>query len=548
MRHRLFQTGVRVAAALCVLVCLPIRAWCAPPAEGQAAAANAVFESAVALHAQNHVDELVFARWKQVGEQPARLCSDAVFVRRAFLDIIGTLPTAEEARAFLASNDAHKRSNLVDALLEREEFADYWSLRWSDTLRIKAEFPINLWPNAAQGYHHWIREALHDDKPYDQFARELLTSSGSNFRVAPVNFYRAMQGRDPKSIASTVALTWMGTRAESWPTQKLDQMSVFFAHVGYKSTMEWKEEIVFFDSAGMAGASKRTDAELAAVALPRAAVLPDGTHVQLEADTDPREVFANWLTTPGNPYFARAIVNRVWYWLMGRSLTADPDEIAGGTPPEDPALLNYLAGELEHNHYSLKLIYREILTSEVYQLSSLPRGEAERSRAHFASYAPRRLDAEVLIDALCQTTGTSEDYSSAIPEPYTYMPAGQRAIGLPDGSISSAFLEQFGKPARDTGLQSERNNSFTDSQRLHMLNSSHILNKLQKGPAMLALESSARNPEELVNSLYLTFLSRYPTAEERAVALKRLAAGNRNDGATDLAWAIVNSTEFLYRH
>jgi hypothetical protein len=305
---------------------------------------------------------------------------------------------------------------------------------------------------------------------------------------------------------------------------------------------------VFFDAAGTAGAEKRSDAELAAIALPRAAVLPDGGRVQLDADTDPRTVFANWLTAAGNPYFAKAIVNRVWYWLMGRSITADPDEIAGAAPPEDPALLNYLAGELEHNHYSLKLIYREILTSEVYQLSALPRGNAEQSRTHFASYAPRRLDAEVLIDALCQTTGTSEEYSSAIPEPYTYMPVGQRAIGLPDGSISSAFLEQFGKPARDTGVQSERNNSFTDAQRLHMLNSSHILNKLQKGPAMLALESGARNPDELVTSLYLTFLSRYPTADERALALKRLGAGNRNDASLDLAWGMVNSTEFLYRH
>ncbi|MDR3736215.1 MAG: DUF1553 domain-containing protein [Acidobacteriaceae bacterium] len=504
------------------------------------------FESSAAIVGQNHIDELLFVQWKQLGIQPARLSSDAVFVRRAYLDVIGTLPTAQEARDFLQSTNPHKRSDLIDALLEREEFADYWALRWSDTLRIKAEFPINLWPNAAQSYHHWVRESLHEDKPYDQFARELLTASGSDFRVAPVNFYRAMQNKDQQTIAQTVALTFMGTRAENWPPPQLAQLAVFFSHVGYKSTREWKEEIVFFDAAGDAGAVKRTPAQLTAISLPRSAVLPDGKSVQLEADSDPRVVFANWLTSPANPWFSKAAVNRVWFWLMGRALTGDPDEINGGAP-ENAALLDYLSQELVRNHYSLKLIYREILTSETYQLSSLPRDRVARSREHFASYASRRLDAEVLIDALCQITGTSEDYSSAIPEPYTFMPVGQRAISLPDGSITSAFLEQFGKPSRDTGLQSERNNSFTAAQRLQLLNSSQIQKKLQ-GDAMQQMVRNAKNSDELITSLYLTILSRTPSPEERAVALKRFQQGAQRDAAVDVAWALINSTEFLYRH
>jgi hypothetical protein len=178
----------------------------------------------------------------------------------------------------------------------------------------------------------------------------------------------------------------------------------------------------------------------------------------------------------------------------------------------------------------------------------LPQGDAAKSRAHFASYSPRRLDAEVLIDALCQVTGTSEDYSSAIPEPFTFMPQGQRAISLPDGSITSSFLEQFGKPARDTGLESERNNSPTDAQRLHMLNSSHIQKKIQQGPALQNLISNAKSGDDLINSLYLTFLSRTPSAEERVIAKQRLQSGSRRDAVTDLAWAMINSTEFLYRH
>lgn len=507
-----------------------------------------VFEAPTALAPQNRIDELVFAHWKQVGVEPSRLCSDAVFVRRAYLDVIGTLPTAAEAQEFLADTDPRKHSHLIDELLERDEFADYWAMRWSDALRIKAEFPIELWPNAAQSYHHWVRESLHEEMPYDEFARELLTASGSNFLVAPANFYRAMQDKAPKTIARNVALTFMGTKAENWPPGKLDQMAVFFSHVGYKPTREWKEEIVFFDPVGEEGGVKRTAAELAAVSLPRMAVLPDDKRVRLDGDEDPRKVFSNWLTASDNPWFSRAIVNRVWYWLMGRGLTADPDEAGPNAAVENAALVNYLQQELVRSHFNLKQFYRLILTSETYQLSSLPQGDAAKSRAHFASYSPRRLDAEVLIDALCQVTGTSEDYSSAIPEPFTFMPEGQRAISLPDGSITSSFLEQFGKPSRDTGLQSERNNSPTDAERLHMLNSSHIQKKIQQGPALQDLLRNAKSGDELINSLYLTILSRMPSADERAIAKQRLQTGARRDAVTDLAWAMINSTEFLYRH
>jgi len=458
------------------------------------------------------------------------------------------LPTQVETQRFLADTAPQKRSRLIDELLERDEFADYWAMRWSDALRIKAEFPINLWPNAAQGYHHWVRESLHEDKPYDQFARELLTASGSNFLEPQANFYRAMQDKSPRTIARTVALTFMGTKAESWPPEKLDQMAVFFSHVGYKSTREWKEEIVFFDPTGEAGGSKRTAAELAAVSLPRTAVLPDGKRVQLDGDVDPRKVFADWLTAPDNPWFSRAVTNRIWYWLMGRAMTDDPDETGPKAKVENAALLDYLQQELVRSHFNLKQIYRLILTSQAYQLSSLPQGNVANSRAHFASYAPRRLDAEVLIDAICQVTGTSEDYTSAIPEPYTFMPEGTRAIRLPDGSISSAFLEQFGKPARDSGLQSERNNSPTDAQRLHMLNSSHIQKKIQQGPALLELIRTAKSNDDLINALYLTILSRTPSVDERGIAKQRLQTGGKRDAVTDLAWAMLNSTEFLYRH
>ena len=221
---------------------------------------RAPYESADPPLARDAVDRAVFGALKTQGVTPARLSSDAVFVRRVYLDVIGTLPTADEARAFIDDRDASKRSALIDRLLDRDEFADYWAMKWCDMLRVKSEFPINLWPNAVQAYHRWIRTAIRDNVPYDRFARELLTASGSNFRDPAVNFYRAVQSREPSAIASAVALTFMGARAEAWPKARLDGMAAFFSQIGYKPTGEWKEEIVYFDPAfapAAAGASAR---------------------------------------------------------------------------------------------------------------------------------------------------------------------------------------------------------------------------------------------------------------------------------------------------
>jgi len=511
---------------------------------GEPGSFNPIYESPSALTAQNRVDELLLTDWHKSGATPARPCSDAVYVRRAFLDVIGTLPTTAETLSFLNNPSPAKRAALIEILLKRDEFADYWTLRWSDTLRIKAEFPINLWPNAAQTYHHWVREQIAANTPYNKFAYALLTTSGSDFYDAPVNFYRAMQNRKPEGIAQTVALTFMGTRSENWKPERLAQMAKFFYCVNYKATWEWKEEIVYFDPARQADPKSN----FTPLALPCMATLPDGKKMELDADHDPRLLFATWLTSPGNAWFSRAVVNRVWFWLMGAPLTVNADEIESGGKVTSSPLLDYLASELERADYDLLHIYRLILTSGAYQLSSLPQGDAMMARAQFASYAPRRLDAEVLIDALCQISGTSEDYSSAIPEPYTFMPPGQRAISLPDGSISSAFLEQFGKPARDTGLQNERNNTPTDAQRLYMLNSSHIQKKIQQGPRVQKTVADAKSPDDLVDRLYLMILSRHPSDSERATALAQLKSGSKNDSVTDLAWALVNTTEFLYRH
>jgi len=505
-------------------------------------AATGVYECDASLKPECKIDELVFAKLQELNILPARVCSDEVFVRRVFLDVIGTLPTAQEAENFILDRHPDKRRALIDRLLERPEFADYWAMKWGDVLRIKAEFPINLWPNAAQAYHHWVRGCLERDVRYDKFARDLLTASGSNFAVPEVNFYRALQSKDPPGIAQTVALTFMGARIEKWPKPKRDELAAFFSNVGYKSTGEWKEEIVYFNRA-----STNT---LAVTSAPKRVTFPDGTSVVVSPNEDPRAVFADWLTNPKNPWFARAAVNRVWSWLSGRGIIQESDDIRPDNPPVNPALLAYLENELVSSNFDLKHIYRLILNSKTYQLSAIPSSKDPIAAANFAFYPLRRLDAEVLIDAVDQITGTTETYSSAIPEPYTFIPSGERSIALPDGSITSSFLEMFGRSPRDTGLESERNNRASAEQRLHWLNSSHIQRKLEDS-SLLKLQMQAKEtPRQIATGSYLTILSRFPTEKELRIAEAYFQTTNtvKRDAAIDLAWALFNSPEFLYRH
>ena len=555
---------------------------------------TSVFECAVTPPPVTPIDKLVAANLAKLGVQPL-LCSDAVFVRRAFLDVIGTLPTAQEARDFIQDADlANKRRKLIDSLLDRPEFADFWAMRWGDVLRIKAEFPVNLWPNAAQAYHRWLRSAIASNKPYDRFARELLTSSGSNFRVGPVNFYRAIQNRTPDGIAAAVALTLMGTRTETWPADRLAGMAAFFSRLGYKPTNEWKEEHVFWDPLGSSTTPGNTAPGRPAIAPPppppakdlgspdppaaakppvdappippppHAAIFPDGKTVELPPDRDPRDVFAAWLITPQNPWFARNACNRMWAWLLGRGIIHEPDDIRPDNPPSNPALLTYLESELIASHYDLKHLMRIILNSQTYQSSAMPRFPSPEAAANFASYPLRRMDAEVLIDAINKITGATDLYTSAIPEPFTYIPEGQPAITLPDGSITSPFLTLFGRSARATGMVAERDNKPLPAQWLHLLNSSNIQQKLEKSANLKSLLDPTRKPPAIIEDLYLTILSRFPTPEEittiegygQTLPVKPVAGKppapptivKRREDWQDIAWSLLNSTEFLFLH
>ena len=493
---------------------------------------------------QGRIDELVFARLKQLGIEPARPCSDGVFVRRAYLDVIGTLPTADEAEQFLRDTDPGKRGKLIDRLLGRDELADYWAMKWCDVLRVKSEFTINLWPNAVQAYHRWIRTSLRENLPYDRFVRELLTASGSNFRRPPVNFYRAVQSKEPQAVAQAVALSFMGVRPEGLAKERWTGMAVFFSQIEYRPTGEWKEEIVAFDL-------RKALADAASGTAPTG-VFPDGTSVRLTPDRDPREVFTDWLLAPKNPWFARNIANRIWAWLMGRGIIHEADDIRPDNPPSNPELLAYLEQQLVASRYDLKHLYRLILNSTTYQLSWIAASKHPQAAAQFACYPLRPLEAEVLIDAVCQITGTTEHYSSQIPEPFTFIPEDQRSIALADASISSAFLETFGRSPRDTGLLSERNTRPTAAQRLHLLNSSHVRQKLERSPKLEPLLRVQKGgTRDAVVRLYLTFLSREPTEDELKIVQDHGGRGSgRGPGGplSDIAWALINSDEFFHRH
>ena len=530
---------------------------------------------------KNYIDKLLLDSWEKQNIKPAKTSSDAVFLRRVYIDLIGTIPTINESRKFLADKNIDKRSNLIDQLLERKEFAQYWSLKWCDILRVKSEFPINLWPNAVQAYNYWIWEAIQNNMPYDKFARKLLTSSGSNFRDPPVNFYRALQDKTPLGFAKVAALTFMGTRLNSWSESNRKEFEKLFSRIGRKRTDEWKEEIIYLNPAPVDDIS---------------ATMPDGTILKISQNQDPRIVFADWLIRPDNRWFTQAAVNRVWFWFFNRGIVHEPDDfkptkhifgglfsflggskkqLNKGNPASNPELLDYLATYFVKSGYDFKKLCRLITNSATYQQSCIPAGGIEKADKYFAVYPIRRLDAEVLIDALSYLGNVQPKYMSVIPEPFTYIPRELRTITLSDGSISSSFLETFGRPARDSGLLMERNNQTTYSQRLFLLNSPIVLWKVSNSQKMKNILREAKwKPEKIVNGIYLLILSRNATEKEyktivatynelfkpsskkgnKKISKKERKKENKKRGkriyqmASGLLWTLVNSKEFLFQH
>ena len=457
-----------------------------------------------------------------VAKPAGEVCNDETFIRRVYVDVIGATPTVDEVLDFLNDSRADKRARLIDKLMAHPSFADYQAMHWCDVLRVKAEFPINLWPNGAAVYHRWLRDAVLKNKPYDEFARELLTASGSNFRNPPANFYRAAQAKDSYTLAEAAALTFMGSRTESWTAEQQQEIRKFFAHVAFKETAEWKEEIVYWDRQP----PKQTTA-----------TLPDGKVVSLSADRDPRKVFADWLITAENPWFARAAANRVWFWLTGVGIVHEPDDFHPDNPPSNPQLLDLLAQEFIASGYDLQQLYRLILTSRTYQQQS-------------PGYHIRPLDAETLQDTFCRIFGTEVSYSSDVPEPFTYVPSWQSTVSLADGSMTSPFLMTFGRPSRDSGREADRPQESTESQRMFLINSTEINGWIEKSWLLRVLPMDSRNRDLSLQYLWLEVLSRYPTEAElrKADELFGRQTDSTQARTQDLIWMLINTKEFSSRH
>ena len=447
-------------------------------------------------------------------------CRDEVFLRRAYLTVTGALPSTQEATQFLNSKNPDKREVLIDKLLDSELMLKFMQMHWGDILRVKSEFPSNLWPNGVQAYNRWIYEQLLHNVPYDKMVRELLLSEGSNFRSPAVNFYRGFQKRTSKNFYANINLLFLGQR------EYTDNGYHCFSQIQFKSTKEWKEEIIYLDY------HKELPWE--------DVVLSDGTQLKPQADTDWREEYVNWLTSTKNRRFAEVMVNRMWYWVFGKGIVHEPDDWRAENKPSDPKLLGELTDYFISNKFDMKALLRRILLSEQFNSKAAPEG----------FYEPQRLPAEVIVDALASVTGLWKEYHSRVPEPFTFYPQKTRATHLGDATVSSSELELFGKVSRDVSLESQRNNSITARQLLYLMNSNELERRIRKSYWLQQICQNSGNITNLANAITLRTLSRRATAQE--IALYREYREDNslslNELAYDIMWTQINSNEFLYNH
>ena len=447
-------------------------------------------------------------------------CSDEVFLRRAYLAVTGSLPTAQTCERFLDDDNFNKRERLVSRLVNSELSFKYMQMHWGDILRIKSEFPSNLWPNGVQVYNRWIYEQLMNNVPYDKMVRELLLSEGSNFRSPAVNFYRGFQQRTPENFYKNINLLFLGNR------DCRDNGHLCFSQVRFKSTKEWKEEIIYLDY------HKKvyyTQIEL-----------EDGTTLTPQQDSDWREVYVNWLTSSRNRRFAEVMVNRMWYWIFGRGIVHEPDDWREDNRPSDPQLLAELTDYFISSKFDMRKLLKKILLTDEFESEAAPAGY----------YTPQRLPAEVIVDALATVTGIWDTYSSRVPEPFTFYPPRTRATHLGDATVSSTELELFGKVSRDVSLEAQRNNEISSRQLLYLMNSSVLEQRIRKSGVLKKICEQNPTLEQLTDAITLRVLSRRATDSEKRLYKEYMEQNGLSlrDLALDMVWAQINSNEFLYNH
>lgn len=523
----------------------------------------AVFNAAIPMGApvdtlppvKNFIDAAVFANLRELGIPPSPVCDDATFLRRVTLDIAGRLPTEDEAKAFLASTNADKRDRWIDDLLQSPDYADFFAGKWTAVLKNRRDDASDIVSNFA--FHAWVRDSLLANKPYDQFVRELLAATGTVIANPPVAWYKRV--KEPKDQIEDVAQLFLGVRMqcaqchhhpfERWSQDDYYALAAFFAQVGRKPSGTRGEDLIFHKR-GMATATNiKTRTALKPAAFGEQAPM-------IAPDEDPRLRLADWMKSPNNPFFAKALVNRYWKHFFQRGLIEPEDDIRDSNPPSNPELLTALEKHFIESGFDLKELVRAITRSSAYQLSATPNQHNVGDRQNYSRYYPRRLPAEVMLDSIDQLASTQTDFPN--------LPPGTRAVALPDNSYnrSSPFLRVFGRPEGESVCECERVQSSNLAQSLHLINAKDIREKLAnpKGRAE-RLAKDPRPAEAKIKELYLVAFAREPRPDELKAALGYLteprvnAAGQKVDvqqvapeNFQDLLWALMTTKEFLFNH
>jgi Protein of unknown function (DUF1553)/Protein of unknown function (DUF1549)/Bacterial Ig-like domain (group 2) len=476
----------------------------------------------------NYIDDLVMDKWRKLHLAPSAPAGDAIFLRRAYLDCIGVLPKPEEAAAFLADRDPGKRAKLIDSLLTRDEYVDYWSYKWSDLLLVSSR---KLSRPGMWSFYKWIRASVARDKPWDQFAREIFTGSGDTLQNGALNYY--VLHKDPIDLTENVTLAFMGQRItcarchnhplEKWTQTQYYQMANLFSRVGLKNGTEAGDLVVFPKVSG--------DINHPRLLKPLAPTPLDGVSIPLDSTDDRRLPFAAWLTSPKNTMFSRAIVNRVWGNFMGKGIVDPVDDLRATNPASNEELLDALTKDFVAHKYDIQYLIRTVMNSAVYQLSSDANATNQNDNRFFSKYIVKRLPAEVLLDAMSQVSG--------VPTAFMNYPAGFRAMQLPDTQVKSDFLTSFGRPPRVLCDAAERSVEPSIAQALHVINGDTLNKKLS---AM---------KEVPMETFFLAAYSRYPTASEKAniaEALAKAPADGHREAFEDMAWALLVSKQFVFNY
>lgn len=515
--------------------------------QGQVAAFRATIPFGIPVASlpaeRNFIDSLVFKNLKLLGLPPSQLCDDATFLRRVTIDIAGRLPTYEEAVAFEKDSDPLKRDSLISRLLDSEEYANYFALKWGAILRNKVEQNVSRSGNFL--FHSWIRDSLRKNVPYDVLVRQILTASGAVSQNPAVNWFQHVQLQDEQVQDS--AQIFLGVRIqcakchhhpyEKWSQEDYWGLAAYFSNVRSKDGMAQGERRIYSQRNRAVSRHPKTNAEILPAGL-------DAESIEIGIDEDPRMALADWVTSKENPFFARALANRYWKHFFGRGIVDPEDDMRATNPPSNPELLDALEKHFAEHNYDLKDMVRTICTSSTYQLSEIPNDFNAKDTQAFSRYYPRRLSAEVMLDSIDELLGTETAFNG--------LPVGTSAVEIPDhGGVDNFFLNAFGRPAGGSACECERGGEVSMAQSLQLLNSDDVYGKLESSRAKDLIQDRNRSNPDKITELYYRALARKPTVSELGVFLDHLEQAEprqQNEAYKDILWALMNTKEFLFNH